>query len=275
MAVALIGAGCAAPADPVPEPTASAALAPTSTVATPIPPAVDDLQASFDQLAATLPADVGVTVSSGDQSVSYGTWLGGDAWSTIKVPLSIAALRRDPVAAEPFVTAAIVQSDNAAAEQLWSMLGDPVEAGLAVQAVLAEGGDPTTSVQTVQVRPPYSPYGQTDWPQQASARFAFGLPCLQSAQPVLELMQHVGAEQQWGLARTEGIAAKGGWGPEPDGGYLIRQVAVISDADGAVGVALAAKPTDGSFATGTAVLDQLAQWVLDHRAGFPTASCDA
>ena len=262
---------------PQPEPTTApiATQQPLSLPPAPPPPPSapnEELQTSFEQLAATLPADVGVAVSAGDQATSYGTWQSGAAWSTIKVPLSIAALRKDAAAAEPYVTSAITQSDNSAADQLWFMLGAPPEAGAAVQAVLADGGVPGVSVQTQQVRPPYSPYGQTQWSLPQAAQFAFHLPCL-SAELVLSQMRGVASDQQWGLAGEDGVMAKGGWGPESEGGYLVRQIAVVGDGPNTFGVAIAAKPSDGSFATGTAMLDQISDWVLDHREQMPKGSC--
>lgn len=245
-------------------------------VAAPLPlaPVAVDLQTSFQQLAATLPADVGIAVSAGNQSTTYGTWRNGAAWSTIKVPLSIAALRRDSIAAEPLVTQAITQSDNNAADQLWSMLGAPEAAGAAVQTVLAEGTDAGVTVQTKQVRPPYSPYGQTEWSLQDAADFTFQLPCL-AADSVLAEMRSIAPEQQWGLAGESEVAAKGGWGPEPDGGYLVRQIALVGSGSSSFGVAIAAKPYDGSFSTGTAMLNQVSQWILDHRQQMPTGNCGA
>jgi hypothetical protein len=238
--------------------------------APPLP--LDDLQSSFEQLAATLPADVGVAVSAGDLSITYGNWQSGAAWSTIKVPLAVAATRKDAAAAEPFVAAAITQSDNASADELWAMLGTPTEAGAAVQDVLADGNNAGVAVQTTQVRPPYSPYGQTTWPLEQAARFAFSLPCL-AAESLLGQMSDIATDQQWGLAGDAGVAAKGGWGPEPDGGYLVRQIASVGDGPDSFGVAIAAKPNDGTFATGTAMLDQLAGWVLNHRSQLPKGNC--
>lgn len=213
-------------------------------------------------MAAILPAgEVGIAVFDGQQVTQYGSWTSGAAWSTIKVPLSIAALSTDQPATESLMQQAISQSDNAAADQMWSMLGDPDEAAAAVVHVLREGGDTTSIVQSQQVRPPYSPYGQTQWPQDQAAIFAFGLPCIAGATPVLDQMRHLGGNQQWGLAPYADMAAKGGWGPEPDGGYLVRQVALVTNSSGTFGVSLAAKPDDGSFGTGTAMLDAVGAWV--------------
>ena len=74
---------------------------------------------------------------------------------------------------------AISQSDNAAADQMWSMLGAPNAAAAAMDAVLREGKrHHSPSVQSQQVRPPYSPYGQTQWSKDQAAIFAFELPCI-------------------------------------------------------------------------------------------------
>lgn len=235
--------------------------------------APDPLADSFAELLATLPAGAaGVVVAAADQTLSFGYWSVGPAWSTIKVPLSIAALRADTAAAEPLMTRAITASDNDAAMGLWQLLGAPAAAGERVQAVLAEGGSPQTQVQTEQIYPPYSPFGQTQWAQADMARFTFGLPCVPGAEPVLEQMRRISGGQRWGLADTD-TPTKGGWGPNPGGGYLVRQLALVSVDTGTVGVALAAQPDDGSFATGVAMIDALADWIRAHRAELPAGHC--
>jgi hypothetical protein len=52
-------------------------------------------EASFDEFAAALPATVGLAIAAPGNSEVYslGRWSAGVAWSTIKVPLAIAALR--------------------------------------------------------------------------------------------------------------------------------------------------------------------------------------
>lgn len=239
----------------------------------PPPTPADDLQTSFQQLVSELPAEVGVAVSAGDEIASFGSWQSGPAWSTIKVPLSVAALTKDAAQAEPAVSRAITQSDNAAADQLWAMLGTPAEAGAAVQNVLAQGGNAEVTVQTQQVRPPYSPYGQTQWSLTQAARFTFALPCLDAAGPVLTDMRSIAPDQQWGLAGKNDVAAKGGWGPGEDGGYLVRQIGLVGEGPTSFGVAIAAKPSDGSFASGTAALERLSTWVLEHRGQMPKGAC--
>lgn len=247
--------------------------APTG-VPTPAPPAAGDLSASFEDLAATLPAgEVGVAIFDGQSVTRYGSWNVGAAWSTIKVPLSIAALRVDPGSAQDQMEQAISQSDNAAADYLWSMLGDPNTAADAVDSVLREGGDLSTIVQSQQVHPPYSPYGQTDWPTDQAAIFAFQLPCITGSASVIAQMRSLGGNQQWGLASFADVAAKGGWGPEPDGGYLVRQLALVTNSVGTFGVSLAAKPADGSFETGKAMLDGVGAWVNPQRNDIQGGHC--
>ena len=271
-ALTLVSCACSAPNEPASQPSPPVAVQPPPSTA----PSNDTLQASFEEMAKTLPAgDVGIAVSGGAQPRTFGSWSTGTAWSTIKVPLAIAALRKDSHLDQRLIVRAIANSDNDAAEQMWATLGAPTEAAQAVQAVLAQGGDTTTTVQSQRVRPPYTAFGQTDWPQAQQARFAFALPCLDSAStaPVIDQMHRLDAEQLWGLAALDSAAAKGGWGPQPDGGYLVRQLAVVTNESGTSGVALAAKPVDGKFATGIAILDKLGAWVFNHRGELPAGHC--
>ena len=94
---------------------------------------------SFQELSNGLAATVGVAVASvTGVPISLGSWSTGVAWSTIKVPLAVAALRAD-VARSDQLNAVITRSDNAAAEELWSQLGDG--AAQLVQSVMREAGD--------------------------------------------------------------------------------------------------------------------------------------
>ena len=91
----------------------------------------------------------------------FGDWPTGPAWSTSKVPLTIAALREEH---QPTVTdemrAAITKSDNAAAERIWENLGDPVTAAHKIEAVLREYGDPTTVEWRRELGPSSLPSGR-------------------------------------------------------------------------------------------------------------------
>ena len=187
-----------------------------------------------------------------------GTLVSGPAWSTIKVPLAIAALNEP--GAEPLVEAAITASDNDAALALWELLGPPEVAAAAVESVLAAAGDSETRVQTEVVRPPYTSFGQTEWTLAAQQRFAAGLPALPGAEPVLELMRSVVPEQRWGFGAVAPDAAlKGGWGP--DDRHLVRQFAVFSLDGRTVAAAIANEPEDGTYETGAENLTRIAEWV--------------
>lgn len=224
-------------------------------------PAPQRLQASFKELAAALPATIGIAVARPDVAgvVRFGRWSSGVAWSTIKVPLAIAALRRDPARARDLVVKAITESDNDASERLWSQLGDPARAALEVQAVVQECGDDATVVESQRIRPPFTAFGQTQWSLDRQARFAAGLPGLGDAARVIDLMRHLTPDQRWGLA-AKGVAAKAGWGPGLAESYLVRQFGVVPTESTVVGVALAAEAR--AFDAGIEVINAMADWLV-------------
>jgi hypothetical protein len=212
---------------------------------------------SFGHLSSRLPAEVGIAIArDGLRPVSYGTWSSGVAWSTIKVPLTVAALRAG-VGGDELVAPTIIQSDNAAAEELWTRLGD--SAARRVQSVMCEAGDQVTVVESRRLRAEYTPFGQTQWSLADQARFAAGLSQVSDAFPVIDLMSDLTSDHRWGMA-AKGFAAKGGWGPGLDGSYLVRQFAIVS---GTVGVALAAEVGGGGYEAGVDVVNSLAAWVVD------------
>jgi Beta-lactamase enzyme family len=213
------------------------------------------LQRSFDDVSNGLPATVGIAIASaGGRPVSLGAWSSGVAWSTIKVPLAVAALEDDIT---DLVFKTITQSDNAAAEELWSRLGD--SATQLVQSVIREAGDPTTVVESRRLRAEYTPFGQTRWALADQARFAAGLSRVPGASRVIDLMGDLSADHRWGLA-GKGFAAKGGWGPGLADDYLVRQFAIVS---GTVGVALAAEVGDGGYEAGVEVVNTLTDWLVE------------
>jgi hypothetical protein len=220
------------------------------------------LQANFEELSATVPATVGIAIAQAAEVYSFGPWSSGVAWSTIKVPLAIAALRSGRSRAKGLVVKAITESDNAASERLWSQLGKSVDAARQVQAIIEEAGDSATVVESQRVRPGFTAFGQTHWSLARQAQFAAQLPGIAGASTVFDLMCHLTAGHRWGLA-AKGIAAKGGWGPGGTGrDYLVRQFGVVSTESGDVGVALAADaPT---FDTGVDVLNRLTDWLVGH-----------
>ncbi len=269
LAAALALSGCTIPvADTVAAPETPAVTAPPvvveETTAEPPPPSLAGFATSFEDFAARLDGVVGIAVGpvGGGGSVEVaGEWTSGAAWSTIKAPLAIAALEsQGGEGVGDAAYNAITASDNAAAEQLWSALGTPEESAVAVEGVLQAFGDLTTVVPSTRSRPEYSIFGQTDWSLSDQARFGAALPCRPEAAEVYALMGQISSDQLWGLGAIPAAHFKGGWGPAPSGGYLVRQFGVIDTPTGQLAVAISAE-TPGSFADGTALLGEVAGWV--------------
>jgi hypothetical protein len=226
-------------------------------------------QRSFEALAARLGGSSGLAVSGlgrGQRPDVVGTLRSGPAWSTIKVPIAIAAQSRGTGSAAA-ARAAITASDNAAAEKLWAALGGGSTAGAAVERVLADAGDAATRVQTQRVRPEFTAFGQTEWPLAAQQRFMAGVSCLNAVSAdVLDLMQQTVASQRWGIGAV-GLAAqmKGGWGPDESGDYLVRQMGAVVLRNGKpMALSIVTKPADGTFETGKRNVTAIARWAISH-----------
>jgi len=234
------------------------------------------LAADFVHLETRIRAVVGIAVGavgSGQAPIELGHLRSGPAWSTIKVPLIIAALHEhEPPRLTDAMTAAITESDNRAAESIWASLGDPVTAAHKVDAVLRESGDPTV-VQSQRVRPEFSAYGQTQWELADQARFTSAALCDKANAPVFALMGHVQPDQSWGIGAVTGSRFKGGWGPSPAGTYLVRQFGILSAPNGMIAVALAAQPDSGTYDDGAAALTEMATWLTSHLSELPAGRC--
>lgn len=189
------------------------------------------------------------------------------AWSTIKVPIAIAALRANPDL-YPDAVAAITLSDNAAAQRLYAAAGPE-----AVNQVLAQAGL-AVGVNTAPIRPEFSTFGQTLLTASDEAGMADGLACVPGASPVLQLMGQVDPSQAFGLGTIEGALYKGGWGPDPAGMYHVRQFGLIPRGDGTYApVAMTALPPDGTFESGQAMLSEAAQDLAARAHTLPAATC--
>lgn len=232
---------------------------------------------------APAPADVRPLVDAAVQAASHlgtaGAAVGGPegivvagfteptpAWSTIKVPIAIAALRADP-SLSPDAAAAITASDNDAAQRLYTAAG---EAG--TNAVLAELGL-GTGVNTAPLRPEFSTFGQTPLSVVDEATMANTLACVSGAGEVLGLMGQVDPGQSYGLG-TQGALFKGGWGPDESGMYQVRQFGLLPRGDGTyVPVALTALPADGSYESGQRMLSAMAQTLGEQPDALTPAGC--
>jgi hypothetical protein len=234
------------------------------------------LAAEFTQLENNLHAKMGIAleaIGNGQAPMTWGDWQEGPAWSTIKVPLVIAAYRQaNPPQVTDLMRAAITESDNAAAESLWAQLGDPTTAAQRVQQVLQENGDPTV-VESRKLRPEFTAFGQTIWSLVDQIRFTIGAFCNGANDPIFNLMGQVEPNQTWGIGGIPGAEFKGGWGPSPSGKYLVRQIGVHTTPAGKMAVAIAAEPVSGSFDDGTHDLGEVAKWLIDHFGALPAGRC--
>ncbi len=237
------------------------------------------LVADFAQLEESLHAPTGIAIAPAGrpdaEPILLGSWRSGPAWSTIKVPLTIAGYRAsDPPTITEAMSAAIRQSDNDAAELVWESLGPPATAAAIVEKVLGEAGDPTL-VESRRVRPEYSAFGQTEWSLTNQLRFLSAAVCDSRNNAIFDLMGEISPGQSWGLGQISSARYKGGWGPSPNGAYLVRQIGVIPTGKGLVVIAAAVEPTSGSFADGTSDLDRIAVWLQSHTDALPAGTCPA
>ncbi|MFW0784535.1 hypothetical protein AAFP35_08420 [Gordonia sp. CPCC 206044] len=281
VAVLLGVVGCASAMSQLPVTSPSVTPVTVTVTATPSTPDTRDQRPSladgFRRATSSVGVPVGVAVApvGGDPAavLALGDGQIHVAWSTIKVPLAVAAERESGISAAE--EAAIVNSDNASAEQLWASLGSSEQAAAAVTAVLREGGDDTTLVPSRQRRQGFTTFGQTPWSLPSAAVFTANLECMPGTSHVVDLMGRVGANQQWGvedMAAPASIAVKGGWGPGITSGYLVRQIGLVRFGDGRA-TAIAMSAVAASMDGGIAALDVAAGWLDDNLTRLPRGRC--
>lgn len=226
-------------------------------------------RASFARLASELSGEEGLALTPLDRErsvVHLGTLRTGVAWSTAKVPVVMAAISAG-VGAQADFAQAITASDNAAAQRVWEALGGGDVAARAATEQLRAAGDATTQIQSRQLRPGFSAFGQTTWRLSDQARFAAGMACTGPGAAVLALMERVVAGQRWGLGSTGRVTQfKAGWGPGISAGagdgWLDRQFGLVSIGGRPIAVAIASTAND--HGTGTQNLTRIAQWLVSH-----------
>ncbi len=270
-------------------PPASAGTAASSAAV--LPP---QAETSFQAMAASLPARVGLAVQplGGGATQEFGDLREGHAWSSIKVPILATLLREKGEALSPeeeaWAASAITASDNEAAASLFGRIeeaqGGLVGASRAVEAVLHEAGSASTRVATSPPPPgAVSTYGQTEWSLSDAARFFAALGRCEVLGPqgtsyVESLMEQVIPEQRWGLGEAGfpgdwRVAMKGGWGPEAaaGGSYLVRQSGLVESESGGIAVAMVAIDDSGSYEAGAGDLSSLASWLAGELKGLGPA----
>jgi len=267
----------------------------TTTVATHTMSPADALTAAVEALEGQ-GYRVGMAAAAMGQEASFtaGDWTGGEAWSTIKVPLAIAASRaqitpvisngkdrypkdygrcRDRLDLATAIDQAIVVSDNCAAWQLWEGLGgDGITAAAAVDAVLRDGGDQATKVVAVGDGLRLTS-GMTVWSLADQATFTAHLPHLDGAGPVMAAMARNGADQgntDMGLTIFPGAYTKAGWGDAPPGGPVSRQMGIIPVGNGLCSAV--AIGTDQAIEA-TETLTALARAIQANLQALPSGPC--
>lgn len=259
----------------------SSSSAPNSATASSTPGSaagIAALKRGWDKLSPRLSQPVSVSIvavgTSATPRIDLGTLPTQVAWSTIKVPLAIAAERKN--GPQTSTAAAIQQSDNTSAEALWASLGSDQTAAAAVNAVLREGGS-TADVPSTRLRAGFTIFGQTRWPVPDAATFSAHLPCMSGTKRVIGYMETVAGNQQWGaeiMTKPSATAVKGGWGPGPTSGYVVRQIGFITNRDGSMSaITMATLAPGSSLGSGTAVLNQVAKWLNANVKALPRGSC--
>ena len=219
-----------------------------------------------------------ITPVGADTPVTFGSVVAGRAWSTLKVPVSLAAERHGGAKVSEWESKAIRASDNDAAGELWGSLGGGRASVDAVTAVLREGHDATTHVSS-EVDGPDSYTGYTRWAIADQSRFAANLPCMSGTAHLLSLMSSVESNQDWGIRKISrsgvSTAVKGGWGPVSDdtGNYVVRQLGIITTGRGQLGVSMIAIPRSGGFGDGTRLLTTMGTWLGRNLNRLPMGRC--
>lgn len=258
MLPALLLSACATPSAP------PATVLVTSTQYVPPAPEHSSLiDATVANVTHTLGGAIGIAVD-GDEAGGFVA--PSPAWSTIKVPIAIAALNIAPEV-YPDAVAAITVSDNDAAQRLYAIAGPE-----SVDNVLAAAGI-GVGVNTAPLRPEFSTFGQTELSVAQEAQLAGSLACVEGSGPVIALMGQVDPGQAYGLGAVPGALFKGGWGPDPAGAYHVRQFGLLPRSGGYAAVALSALPGDGSYSTGQTMLTQAALALAERAEELPLARC--
>lgn len=244
---------------------------------------LSNAQARFEELESKYPlAELGAAVApfGSARPKEFGELLGGHAWSSFKVPIVATLMRAGSLSPsqKSEAAAAITESDNEAAAALFADLGSVDTASAAIEETLMESEYPTEVTRSPPPSGAVSTWGQTEWSLSNSVGFYQALACerlgLEKSETaeVLELMESVIPEQQWGLgsagAAIPGVAIKAGWGPtdSASGPYLVRQSGILRSEDGRSGavVTIAARDGSGSFEAGVQDLDAVAEWVKEN-----------
>lgn len=230
-------------------PGASRATEATSTTPTPVAKRGDimtqrDRRQALERIARKVEkkhgGKIGIAVNGGSGMVSTGAEFKPLAWSTIKVPIALAA-ERTGKQDQYILDKTLKESDNATSWTLWvavrnSVGGTEAATRKAVSKVTTKSqGNPIWP----QVAPgSITPYGYAKWGIEEQARFMTSVPCQPKGKRVYKAMGDVAPWQKYGLGTVRGMHFKGGWGQHEDGTYTQRQMGVMKYGDGYLGIAV-------------------------------------
>lgn len=252
------------------------------------PPTDEEQQAKLDELAADIAeknnVQVGVAILGQEGPLHAGKLNEEGAWSTIKVPIAGAVeekLRHAEAHGQPApraameadMDAAIHYSDNDAAFRLWMYVGDGSDrtASYKVRDYMHRIGDPTNAAKQFEDGV-YIGFGAIKWKLTDQVKFMNGFRCMNGSDKVLERMGHIVPDHSYGLSKIKGAQFKGGWGPEPDGRFIYRQLGLVPGPDGEMTpVAIMVIPNDGFEPTAWEGVDALAKELPDVLEGAPPA----
>ena len=193
----------------------------------------DWLEAEVERIEADTDTSIGIVlIDDDDAAVTAGDVTSLAAWSTIKVPVAMAATEHCDASEEvldTLITSTIEVSDNGSADQLWMCLAAAGGAKKLVADELAKAGATATLEEA---------WGTSEWSLNSQARYAHYLAELSDRKPdnaVLDKMVHVDKSQSWGLGAL-GIPFKGGWSDDTDGSWQSRQLGFGQFADKRYGI---------------------------------------
>lgn len=169
---------------------------------------------ALEELIAAVEAEhggvVGVAAATKHGVISVGADGDVHAWSTIKVPVAIAATQQG-VGSESLVRVAISESGNAEAARLWAELGGGEEAAAIVDNLLLRNNGVAETRRTAEEHlDGPTPIGLIPWTLEGQAGFASRLACIPEVDTVWDAMGRIVPWQQDGLGRIEGMHFKGG-----------------------------------------------------------------
>lgn len=238
------------------EPSTESAPAPSTSSVAPKQASVrEQLDHAVEKTAKRYHAKVGVAIAAGDDTIAAGDKGTGPVWSTIKVPIAIAALKDG--ADKSLVDLAIKESDNDAAYSLWSQVQwQEGSAKKAVGDLLDDYGSRADIHDTA--------FGYSTWPLEEQAVFGAELPCIKEADYVHKVLKDIVPWQKIGLSKEKQTRAKSGWGlDEDENEYTYRQFGVHEVEGKRVGVALSVVTDGEDYADAEKAVKYLARQLVD------------